>query len=288
MWNNGSCNKRRSSLIVTYPSSVTHTKSGFGLIASESLPAGTPVEKFEGTVSELGKIQDEHLPYVIRLEGDQWMIPQSNARFLNYSCEPNCRISESLDVLTSRAVAKGEELTIPHRSMSVEEYMESDRGSGGWNAAWSFRCQCGSPQCIGLIERYVVEMPQDPNCLKVQLTVSGERGRGVVAIRNIARDEIIERAPIIVIPEEQWDMIEPTTLRNYVFSWGPNDEHAAVALGYISMYNHSYAPNAKYVQSPDEVIIEIVALRDIHPGEEILVNYNGEPDDKEELWFPTV
>ena len=52
-------------------------------------------------------------------------------------------------------------------------------------------------------------MPEDPNCLKIQLTVSGERGRGVIAIRSIARDEVIERAPIVVVPEEQWDMIEP-------------------------------------------------------------------------------
>jgi SET domain-containing protein len=83
-------------------------------------------------------------------------------------------------------------------------------------------------------------------------------------------------------------MIEPTTLRDYVFSWGENDEQAAVALGYVSIYNHSYAPNAVYFQAPEYESIEIVALRDIDAGEEIVINYNGEPDDMEELWFPTL
>ena len=275
-------------MIVTYPSNVIPARSGFGLIASEDLPAETVVEKFEGSILKLAAIPEAELPFVVHLEGDQWMTPHSGARFLNYSCDPNCKVSESLDVITNRFVAKGEELTIPHRSMTVEEYVKRDPETRPWNAAWTFKCQCGSPRCIGLIDKYVVEFPGDPNSLKIRLAASGERGRGIVAARNIARDEVIERAPVVVIPEEQWEMIEPTTLRSYTFSWGPNDEHAAVALGYVSMYNHSYTPNAKYVQSPDEVVIEIVALRDIQCGEEILVNYNGEPDDKDPLWFPTV
>jgi SET domain-containing protein len=110
----------------------------------------------------------------------------------------------------------------------------------------------------------------------------------VFAKRRIPKDEIIERAPVVTIPEQQWDLIESTTLRDYTFSWGPNDEHAAMALGYISLYNHSYKPNAMYVQSPEEGVIEVVALRDIEDGEEIVVNYNGEPDDREPLWFQAV
>jgi SET domain-containing protein len=133
---------------------------------------------------------------------------------------------------------------------------------------------------------FVIELASDPNSLNIRVSQTGDRGRGVFATRKIAKDEMIERAPIIVIPEQQWDLIEPTTLRDYVFSWGDNDEHAAVALGYVSIYNHSYAPNAMYVQAPEYESIEIVALRDIEAGEEIVVNYNGEPDDKEELWFP--
>jgi SET domain-containing protein len=132
----------------------------------------------------------------------------------------------------------------------------------------------------------VIELAGDPNSLNVRVSSSVGKGRGVFATRKITKDEMIERAPVIVIPEEQWDLIEPTILRDYVFSWGENDELAAVALGYVSIYNHSYTPNAMYVQAPEHEAIEIVALRDIDSGEEIVVNYNGEPDDKEELWFP--
>ncbi|MFM8476053.1 MAG: SET domain-containing protein-lysine N-methyltransferase [Planctomycetaceae bacterium] len=51
----------------------------------------------------------------------------------------------------------------------------------------------------------------------------------------------------------------------------------AIALGFGSLYNHSYSPNARY----DDVgrqIKEYKALRDIQKGEEITINYNGSED----------
>jgi SET domain-containing protein len=137
-------------------------------------------------------------------------------------------------------------------------------------------------------EANLIAAAKDPNSLNIRISSTSSMGRGVFAVRKIAKDEVIEKAPVIVLPEEQWDLIEPTDLRDYVFSWGDNDELTAVALGYVSIYNHSYTPNAMYVQAAEDVAIEIVALRDIDCGEEILVNYNGEPDDQEELWFPTL
>ena len=114
------------------------------------------------------------------------------------------------------------------------------------------------------------------------------RGRGVFARRSINKGELIERSPVIVVPREQWATIEHTILSNYVFDWGENEEDAAVALGYVSIYNHSYTPNAELTECLDDAIIEVSALRDIGEGEEILVNYNGSPDDRDELWFDVV
>ena len=51
------------------------------------------------------------------------------------------------------------------------------------------------------------------------------------------------------------------------------------------MYNHSYTPSAILDELFDELMIEIVALRDIRQGEEITVNYNGDPENQEALWF---
>jgi SET domain-containing protein len=131
-------------------------------------------------------------------------------------------------------------------------------------------------------------MADDPNSSNVFIQESSNRGRGVFARRSIRKGELIERSPVIVIPREQWTTIEQTILSNYVFDWGESEEDAAVALGCVSIYNHSYAPNAELTECLDDAIIEVSALRDIGEGEEILVNYNGSPDDHDELWFDVV
>jgi SET domain-containing protein len=110
----------------------------------------------------------------------------------------------------------------------------------------------------------------------------------VFASRKIYRGEMIERSPVIVIPGNQWETMDETILSNYVFDWGEKEEHAAVALGYVSIYNHSYTPNAELTECLDEYVIEVSALRDIDVGEEIFVNYNGDPADREKLWFTVV
>ena len=56
-------------------------------------------------------------------------------------------------------------------------------------------------------------------------------------------------------------------------------------MGYISIYNHSYSPNAQLEQMLDELMMEIVAIKDIEPGEQITVNYNGDPANQDSLWF---
>ena len=61
----------------------------------------------------------------------------------------------------------------------------------------------------------------------------------------------------------------------------------AVALGYGSLYNHSYQPNARY-DDVGRLTKVFSALRDIEPGEEITVNYNGKPGDRGPVGFDVV
>jgi hypothetical protein len=119
----------------------------------------------------------------------------------------------------------------------------------------------------------------------LQVRDSGAKGRGVFAGRTFRADEVIEVAPVIVIPDIQWPHIEPTELYHYSFSFGPDLQHAAIALGYGSLYNHSYTPNTHFHLMWEERTIRFVALRDIAEGEEILVNYNGWPSDQSPIWF---
>lgn len=51
------------------------------------------------------------------------------------------------------------------------------------------------------------------------------------------------------------------------------------------LFNHSYEPNAIYEINFNNHTFDFYAFKDIKAGEEILINYNGDVDDKELLWF---
>jgi uncharacterized protein len=114
------------------------------------------------------------------------------------------------------------------------------------------------------------------------------KGRCVFAKQDFLRGSILERAPIIEIPQKDWQIIEKTCLHNYAFGWGSDQDQAAIALGIGSLFNHSYEPNAFYRKLLDEQMVEFIALWDIRAGEEITVNYSGHPYAKKPMWFQTV
>jgi SET domain-containing protein len=110
-------------------------------------------------------------------------------------------------------------------------------------------------------------------------------GRGIFANRDIKKGEFIEEAPVIVVPEKEWKLMRKSILTNYVFRW---DEDKAIALGYGSLYNHSYTPNARYYSNIENHSIDFYAREDIKENEEITVNYNGDPEDQSPLWFDVI
>ncbi|WP_246141693.1 SET domain-containing protein [Phaeodactylibacter luteus] len=110
-------------------------------------------------------------------------------------------------------------------------------------------------------------------------------GRGVFTAAPIPEGAIIEICPVIVMPREHLKYLDETGLYDYYFLWGEEDEECAVALGYGSLYNHSYEPNAMYLPDFMGSTLLFTALKDIEAGTEITVNYNGDPEDDEEVWF---
>lgn len=115
--------------------------------------------------------------------------------------------------------------------------------------------------------------------------VSEGRGRGVFTDKVIKKGEIIESAPVIDFPKEEWDNILDSGLGSYGFYWGENNDDGALVLGYGSLYNHSFKPNAVYIRRIDEKMMEYYAICDIKEGEEIFINYNEDQDNDEPLWF---
>lgn len=114
--------------------------------------------------------------------------------------------------------------------------------------------------------------------------VSGA-GLGVFAREDVLEGEVIEEAPILIIPDNQISSLTKTKLFDYYFAWGNGFKEAAVVWGYGSLFNHSYQPNAQYIKDLENNLVRFVAIRKIKKDEEILVNYNGDPDDKTKIWF---
>jgi SET domain-containing protein len=111
------------------------------------------------------------------------------------------------------------------------------------------------------------------------------KGRGVFARRLIPEGDVIERAPVLVLPMGEIQAVtEWRGLAGFCFLWGEGT--VALALGYGSLYNHSYRPNARYNDVGRTKVF--LALRDIAAGEEVTVNYNGDPDDLSPLGFEVV
>ena len=78
-----------------------------------------------------------------------------------------------------------------------------------------------------------------------------------------------------MIGQDDVPLLRQTRLEHYYFEWGHDCQQAAIALGYGSLYNHSYTPNARYVFRESEECLEFIALREIQAGEEITINYNN-------------
>lgn len=112
---------------------------------------------------------------------------------------------------------------------------------------------------------------------------NGEFNRGVFATRDIKKGTLLHEAPVIPYPNDQHEHIEKTLLADYAFEYGKN--HSAILLGYGMLFNHSYEPNAIYEINFENHTFEFFAFKDIKAGDEILINYNGDVDDKERLWF---
>lgn len=119
--------------------------------------------------------------------------------------------------------------------------------------------------------------------IKTSTLSDGEFNRGVFATRDIGKGELIHEAPVISYPNEEHVHIEKTLLADYAFEYGIN--HTAILLGYGMLFNHSYQPNAIYEINFNNHTFDFFAYTDIKAGEEILINYNGDVDDNEPLWF---
>lgn len=111
-------------------------------------------------------------------------------------------------------------------------------------------------------------------------------GKGVYAMRDIKKGELIEKCPVIEIPTHDLSNVDESFLVTYFYYSGKHKERVVIALGFGSIYNHTFTPNALYKIKHAENTIDFIALHNIKKDEEITVNYNGKNlKNNNPLWF---
>jgi SET domain-containing protein len=117
---------------------------------------------------------------------------------------------------------------------------------------------------------------------RLEIRADPQKGRGVFAREPIPAGALIEAAPVIVVPAAQCALIDKTVLHDYYFHWDgdPDGEgRGAVALGLVSLCNHSRRPRARVRRNYARETLDLVALMPIAAGEEVTIDYNCP------LWF---
>ena len=126
--------------------------SGYGIYAKYDLPNKTLLFKGEERSQRIvtKKYVDENWDEREKLNFRRYAYPISKDTYIlwdlqpeewspqNHSCDANCEY-QGLNVVTNRAIKKGEELTLDYAQF-LDHTMEP------------FECQCGSPKCRGLIK----------------------------------------------------------------------------------------------------------------------------------------
>jgi hypothetical protein len=114
-------------------------------------------------------------------------------------------------------------------------------------------------------------------------------GRGVFAQTDLEEDTLLECSPVLVMNEGARSLLDQTLLHDYIFEWQPEGKTlCCVALGYLSLYNHSSRSNCEYFMDYDSQTMSIRTMRAINADEELSINYNGDWNNDSPVWFEAV
>jgi len=99
---------------------------------------------------------------------------------------------------------------------------------------------------------------------------SPKGGVGIFAKNDIPANTLLEISPVSNCLRSNWENT-PYHLKKIVFSFPMNTDNYAIALGYISVYNHDDNNNASWYSC--DIGIGVYTIRSIKKGEEIFINY---------------
>ncbi len=111
---------------------------------------------------------------------------------------------------------------------------------------------------------------------KIAVQLSKGKGRGVFTTVRVRAGEVIEAAPVLLVPKAQQDALVATFLGHYMFQ-SDNKKHYVIGLGLSSMINHDVDANAEFYVSIDTITIK--ARRAIPAGTEVTLDYGWNPEE---------
>ena len=117
---------------------------------------------------------------------------------------------------------------------------------------------------------------------RIEILASPGRGRGVFARELIAPGTLIEAAPVIILPAADCPALDRTIIYDYYFHWDgdPDGEgRGALGLGLVTLCNHSSPPLARVDRNHARLTLDLIAIAQIEPGEEVTIDYGCK------LWF---
>ena len=117
---------------------------------------------------------------------------------------------------------------------------------------------------------------------RVEIRTDALKGRGIFARTPIAPRTVIESAPVVLVPSQQCTLLDRTILHDYYFRWEgepDGDGTGAVALGLVSLCNHSRQPTARVRRNLARTTLDLIALTPIAAGQEVTIDYHCT------LWF---
>ena len=119
------------------------------------------------------------------------------------------------------------------------------------------------------------------------MALTPNRGRGIFAVENLGVGLKLTNAPVLLFPKPYEDFYKNTpVLEDHLFYW--DSYHDCLLLSPLQLLNHSYSPNLFYRRNYSDFTIEFTPRVPILKGEELTINYNGDPDSKDLLWFPVL
>ena len=132
---------------------VTENAYGKSLVAAVDVPAGAIVARFEGPLVLWEDVPEAEVRHALLIDDRNWLIPHTDARYVNHACTPNCTVDDDLNIVTLVPIPAGAEFAISYNDARRSEFVAHPEAFF-WDTRWSFDCACGAANCQGRIDGY--------------------------------------------------------------------------------------------------------------------------------------